>query len=193
MTRDAVNALKPQTLPNGRRSYRSSRRVVQSDNMSALSSNQSGNWDLTGGRGSPQSLLPQLNPSPLKNSWVQYSPQFSSSETSDSHAFKLTGLKNRRSGNFSPTQQGGSPMAVAALLGTPRQRSGQSSTASYFAGSKFGDAPPPTILPLPPSHWISGSNKSSLGVQVIERSGLLSKEECCIGLTSGLKVLLHVQ
>jgi hypothetical protein len=190
MTRDAVSSVNGQNGPSGRRSYRSSRRVLQSDNVSALASNKLGSWDLSGGRGSPPSLLPQLNQSPSKNSRSQYSPQsrvFSGSEYSDVPTMKTPGFKNQKTGNYSVTSMDHSPSAMSGLTGS--RRNGQSSTASYFAGSKFGDAPPPTILPPPPSHWISSTPKIQ-HVQLNERS--LSKEECCIGLTSSLKVLLHV-
>jgi len=93
----------------------------------------------------------------------------------------------------SPRQNDISPAAPSKILSaglTPRYGSGRQNdaprTSAYFAGSKFGDAPPPTILPPPPPHWLSG-------VKSCQQSASRSKEEFCVGLTSGLKILLHVQ
>lgn len=61
------------------------------------------------------------------------------------------------------------------------------STSSAYAGAKFGDAPSPSLLPLPPRHWLStdGPNSLSAGLQ----SPVLGP---CQSLTSELKTLLQV-
>jgi hypothetical protein len=81
------------------------------------------------------------------------------------------------------------PSKILSAGFTPRSggQSGSPRTSAYFAGSKFGDAPPPTILPPPPPHWLSGMKSCQSSVAAS------SKEEFCVGLTSGLKILLHVQ
>lgn len=63
-------------------------------------------------------------------------------------------------------------------------------TSTYFAGSKFGGAPPPTILPPPPQQWL---NELKTGGVAMSAGRLTSRDEFCMGLTSGLKILLHVQ
>lgn len=50
----------------------------------------------------------------------------------------------------------------------------------FYAGAKFGERPPPTELPKPPNHWMSGNNRESM-------------EQSCIEMTNNLKVLLKVQ
>lgn len=50
----------------------------------------------------------------------------------------------------------------------------------FYAGAKFGERPPPTELPKPPNHWMSGNQRDSV-------------EQSCIEMTNTLKVLLKVQ
>lgn len=50
----------------------------------------------------------------------------------------------------------------------------------FYAGAKFGERPPPTELPKPPNHWMSGNKPDSI-------------EQSCIEMTNTLKVLLKVQ
>lgn len=49
-----------------------------------------------------------------------------------------------------------------------------------YAGAKFGDAPSPRLLPLPPQHWLCSGNL---------QSAILSP---CQSLTSEIKTLLQV-
>jgi hypothetical protein len=87
--------------------------------------------------------------------------------------------------------------ATPLCVTPPRMRSSPNGS-NYFAGSRFGDAPSPTILPPPPQHWISSNmtckEEASRLVDVTSVPCVMSaRDQCCNGLTSGLKVLLHVQ
>ncbi|KAG8188900.1 hypothetical protein JTE90_014955 [Oedothorax gibbosus] len=50
---------------------------------------------------------------------------------------------------------------------------------SFYAGAKFGERPPPTQLPKPPTHWV--------------QSPELVSEVSCDQMTHSLKLLLKVQ
>jgi len=63
----------------------------------------------------------------------------------------------------------------------------------YFAGSKFGDAPPPSFVPPPPQHWINNRKAAAVVNEDPRSFTSCAHRQCCMGLTSELKVLLHVQ
>jgi hypothetical protein len=203
MTRDAVTTMLSQRPQNGRRMNRSGRRGTtppqaggQSDaTMRPLPATE----QLSNSNAMESSPLPQLRQSPSKKSPNQYSQTrrnpsgHHTNLASDANSGVMHQTNRRNPTNYSPSSFLPQPYFAAAasvLSSAHKQRGNQSST--FFAGSKFGDAPSPTILPPPPPHWLGGSPKT---IQRMEEAGLmsLSKEDHCIGLTSGLKVLLHVQ
>jgi hypothetical protein len=202
MTRDAVVTTKSQRNQNGRRSnYQGRRQRVEQGDLPVVPCGGPVTDEITRGN-SQESPLPQLRQSPFKKSPHQISPQFhqnfeNRSPTGSANSTVVNRQRGgRRATGLSPTNffpQSYFP-AAAAVSNVQRQRNSGPMPSPYFAGAKFGDAPSPAILPPPPSHWLSdGSDKTESCRMNARSSGLLTKEDHCIGLTSGLKVLLHVQ
>jgi len=202
MTRDAVVTTKSPRNQSGRRSNRPGRRQhEQEGDMPSVPCG--GPMTVEFARGSSQeSSLPQLRQSPFKKSPHQMSPQHrqnveNRSSTVDTNSKIVNHQRGgRRQTGLLPTNFFPQPYfpAAASVVNVQRQRCAVHMPSPYFAGAKFGDAPSPAILPPPPSHWLSGgSDKTESCRMSVDMSGLLSKEDRCLGLTSGLKVLLHVQ
>lgn len=203
MTRDAIVTTKPQINQTSRRSNHPGRR--QREDQSYVASVSPGMGVVTNEMvrvACQEATLPQLRRSPVKKGPHQNSSQYRQNSENRSPTFDVNSKVvtpqrgGRRATGFSPTNfflQPYFPMA-SSVTNVQRQRCTDHMPSTYFAGSKFGDAPSPAILPPPPPHWLSdGPDKTQSCRMSADISGLLSKEDHCIGLTSGLKVLLHVQ
>lgn len=171
-------------MHGGRHSRQGNRKSTKSECVDSSPVNQLNGY-IT--RGSPELMFPQTKPSPIKGSQVnQYFTQ-NRKVSGQNINTRSPNQRYRKSSNNSPVNCGVQQAVSPSLVLNGRRNTPESPTASYFAGSKFGDAPSPAILPLPPSHWIRGNATGLI------TGGPMTRDDHCMGLTSGLKVLLQVQ
>jgi hypothetical protein len=122
------------------------------------------------------------SPSPTKTkNYRNKTPQRKSNRFRNDRTQRSKPLYNARSQSFDspPSQQ--SPN----VMKTPRRRQSDtmkiaSSPETPYAGAKFSSPPPPSVLPKPPSHWIS------------QTAPYLEKDVAAM-MSQHLRVLLNVQ
>lgn len=134
-----------------------------------------------------------------KSNYNQYFVEHSSSTPVNGHKRNHQNVRNGMPAGsvqyfLQPMEQNDLPYSGRTNSSTPprycvgpRRYTPPQISSTFFAGSKMDVAPSPAKLPPPPAHWLSS------GASTCDPMLELTNEQRCVGLTSGLKILLKVQ
>lgn len=121
------------------------------------------------------SLNPTESPLRAKHLRRKSSPR-KNNRVKNERTFKTKGFHDATSIESSPPRDASSSVPIPRRK--HRDSVGSSSPETHYAGPKFSSPPPPSVLPKPPSHWLSYSD--------------FKIEPDVAAMTQHLRSLLHV-
>jgi len=101
------------------------------------------------------SLNPTESPLRAKNYRRKSSPR-KNNRLRNERTFKTKAFQDATAMDTSPPREATTPVPIPRRK--HRHSLGSSSPDTHYAGPKFSSPPPPSVLPKPPSHWLSYSD-----------------------------------